>query len=148
MSGTFTPVTYTVVMGKTSTMHGTVALDIGVTAYPATIVSGVTSSGGTVTATTISLGKVFAIEEFPASADSTNSVYRFSHVCSPAEMVEFPEDAPGENCYFRISNVRMLFDSVAIADSTADAVVGDIRQLKNEYNAMDTAEVKSTTVTV
>ena len=39
--------------------------------------------------------KIFAIEILPRSADKLKPLYRFSHVCSPSEMVEFPDDIPG-----------------------------------------------------
>ena len=78
-----------------------------------------TTEAGTVklqcvaTGTNIS-GKVFAIEVLPATATRNDPIYRFSHICSPAELVEFPEDDPGDNCYFRTDDITMIFDTAKV----------------------------------
>ena len=78
--------------------------------------------------------KIFAIEILPRSADKLKPLYRFSHVCSPSEMVEFPDDIPGDNCYFRTEDIEMIFDTVALASAVLERVQHDIRILVNAYN--------------
>lgn len=90
---------------------------------------------------------VFAIEVLPRSADKCAPLYRFSHVCSPSEMVEFPDTVPGDNCYFRISEMTMLFDTSTIAEKTLNCLKKDIKHLVNEMNALEDAAVVSETVT-
>lgn len=87
--------------------------------------------------------KVFAIEVFPKSADDAAPVLRFSHVCSPAELIEFPEDEPLDNCYFRTDDITMIFDTAVIAESVLSHVKHDIRHLAAEYNALDDGQAVS-----
>ena len=82
--------------------------------------------------------KVFAIEVLPSSADAPAPIYRFSHICSPAEMEEFPADVPGENCYFRTDSIEMIFDTPKILDHVITNVENDIAKLVHELNALDT----------
>jgi hypothetical protein len=89
------------------------------------------------TATDVS-PKVFAIEVLPSSADEPAPIYRFSHICSPAEMEEFPADVPGENCYFRTDSIEMIFDTPKILDHVITNVENDIAKLVRELNALDT----------
>ena len=91
--------------------------------------------------------KVFAIQVMPASADSHTTRFRFSHVCSPAELVEFPAQAPGDNCYFRTDDLVMLFDDPKTADLALRNVAADIAKLISEYKALQNQEpVSSETV--
>lgn len=83
--------------------------------------------------------KVFAIEVMPTSADRQAPYYRFSHVCSPAELIEFPEDEPMDNCYFRTDSIELIFDTDAMIEPVMDNIKKDIRKLVREYNALDKA---------
>lgn len=102
----------------TTTDNGTVKLELVCTA------TGITE-------------KVFAIELLPRSADKLTNLYRFSHVCSPAELVEFPDTVPGDNCYFRISEMEMLFDTPVTAGLVLDNIKHDIRKLVREYKELE-----------
>ena len=84
--------------------------------------------------------KVFAIEVIPKSADPRNSNVRFSHVCSPAELNEFPEDEPGDSCYFRVDSIEMVFDSYDMVEHVMRNMVSDIRKLVTAYNKLETAK--------
>ena len=100
------------------------------------------TNSGTVslTLTAVAFGmssKVFAIEVMPTSADAQAPYYRFSHVCSPAELVEFPEDEPMDNCYFRTDCIEMIFDTYAMVNPVIDNVEADIKKLIVAFNALE-----------
>lgn len=84
--------------------------------------------------------EVFAIEVLPKSRDPRNVNYRFSHVCSLSELVEFPPEEDPEMCYFRTDDIEMLFDNINIALRTRDALISDIHKLVDLYNAMQGLE--------
>lgn len=98
------------------------------------------------TATDVS-PKVFAIEVLPSSADAPAPIYRFSHICSPAEMEEFPADVPGENCYFRTDSIEMIFDTHKILDHVIANVESDIAKLVRELNALESGTSVTTSRT-
>ena len=91
--------------------------------------------------------KVFAIEVLPKSADPENPNYRFSHVCSPAELVEFPEDEPGDNCYFRTDAVEFIFDTDKITGHVISNMKEDIARLVTEFNRLEDASGVTESVT-
>lgn len=84
--------------------------------------------------------KVFAIEVIPNSADPKNHNVRFSHVCSPAELNEFPEDTPGDSCYFRVDSIEMMFDTYDMVDHVMQNMTSDIRKLVNALRELETAK--------
>ena len=79
---------------------------------------------------------VFAIEIIPRSSDSLDPIYRFSHVCSPSELVEFPDYEPEDECYFRTDCIEMIFDTAVLADLTLHSIEKDINALVKEYNQL------------
>lgn len=83
--------------------------------------------------------KIFAIEVIPNSADPKNSNIRFSHVCSPAELNEFPEDEPHDSCYFRVNSIEMTFDSYDMVDHVMRNMTADIRKLVNALRELEVA---------
>jgi hypothetical protein len=91
---------------------------------------------------------VFAIEVLPKSRDPKNVNYRFSHVCSLTELVEFPDEEDPEMCYFRTDAIEMVFDTITIASKVRDALIEDINQLVLVYNQMSDLEIKGTTITI
>jgi len=84
--------------------------------------------------------KVFAVEALPKSADQKAPQYRFSHVCSPSELVEFPEDEPLDSPYFRTDSIEMLFDTTRMALSVDAVMRQDIRRLAEQLRELDDAE--------
>lgn len=80
---------------------------------------------------------VFAIEVLPRSSDSLDPIYRFSHVCSVAELVEFPDYEPGDACYFRTDSIEMVFDIASLAERTYNAICADVLGLVREYNQLN-----------
>lgn len=89
--------------------------------------------------------KVFAIEVFPCSADNEAPYYRFSHVCSPAELVEFPADNPGDNCYFRTNEIALIFDTDKMIAHVMKNMRADIARLVSEYNDLDASNADTVT---
>ena len=100
----------------------------------------------TVTATDID-SAIFAIEVFPRSADALAPLYRFSHVCSPAELVEFPDEEAEDNCYFRVSNIEMIFDNSKYIDIVLKHITKDINFLVSEYKQLEDSDGVSSTIT-
>ena len=103
------------------------------------------TSNGTVSLTFLAEGtnissKIFAIEVLPKSADPEAPNYRFSHICSPSELIEFPADDPADSCYFRVDEIEIIFDTDKLVDSVIQHMQEDIRHLVNEYNALETAD--------
>ena len=92
--------------------------------------------------------KIFAIEVMPKSADPEAPNVRFSHVCSPAELVEFPEDEPGDSCYFRVSDIELIFDTDKLVESVIRHMEEDAGRLVREYNDLDNADVMSNSMTL
>lgn len=80
---------------------------------------------------------VFAIEVFPRSADSLAPLYRFSHVCSPSELVEFPDYEPDGACYFRTDEIEMIFDTAKMADLVYHSIEKDVNSLVVEWNQLN-----------
>lgn len=80
---------------------------------------------------------VFAIEVLPRSADSLAPLYRFSHVCSPSELVEFPDYEPEDECYFRTDEIEMIFDTAKMADLTYHSIEKDVNTLVVEWNQLN-----------
>ena len=80
---------------------------------------------------------VFAIEIIPRSSDSLDPIYRFSHVCSPSELVEFPDYEPTyDTCYFSTDCIEMIFDTAVLADLTYHSIEKDVNTLVREYNQL------------
>lgn len=97
------------------------------------------TKGGTVSLLLRAVGydvssKVFAIEVLPRSADAVAPYYRFSHVCSPHELTEFPEDEPRDSCYFRVAEIELIFDTKDMVEHVMSNMKMDIRKLVRELN--------------
>lgn len=80
---------------------------------------------------------IFAIEVLPRSSDELDPIYRFSHVCSPVELVEFPDYEPEDECYFRTDCIEMIFDTATLADKTLHSIESDVNSLAVEYNQLN-----------
>ena len=91
---------------------------------------------------------VFAIEVLPKSRDPKNTNYRFSHVCSLSELIEFPAEEDPEMCYFRTNDIEMIFDVISLAVQTQASILKDINTLVLLYNQMNDAEIRGTTITI
>lgn len=91
---------------------------------------------------------VFAIEVLPKSRDPQNTNYRFSHVCSVSELIEFPAEEDPDNCYFRTDDIEMVFDTIALAIPVRDSIIKDINTLVLLYNQINDTESRGTTITI
>lgn len=91
---------------------------------------------------------VFAIEVLPKSRDPKNVNYRFSHVCSLSELVEFPDEEDPEMCYFRTNDIEMVFDTIILAEATRNSILSDVNKLVLLYNMMNDVEIRGTTITI
>ena len=112
------PVSISLVDSISMTQQGTVKLEL--------VSEGVNMSG-----------KVFVIEVLPSSADPENPECQFSHVCSPMELYEIPEDEPGDGIYFRTDRISMVFDVVKIAEQALDTIRCKVEHLVMELNALE-----------
>lgn len=92
--------------------------------------------------------EVFAIEVLPKSRDPENVNYRFSHVCSVSELVEFPAEETAEECYFRTDEIEMVFDVITLALKVRDSILADVNNLVLLYNQLSDVEIHGTTITI
>ena len=83
---------------------------------------------------------VFAIEVLPKSRDPRNVNYRFSHICSLSELIEFPAEEDPEMCYFRTDDIELIFDTITIALKTKEAIAADLDTLILMYNEFHDTE--------
>lgn len=81
--------------------------------------------------------EVFAIEAMPTSADSTARHYRFSHVCSPSELVNFPAMEDSSMQYFRTNDIELVFDTVNFIEPVMRNIRSDIRKLVDAFNELN-----------
>lgn len=91
---------------------------------------------------------VFAIEVLPKSRDPLDVNYRFSHVCSVSELVEFPAEEDPKHCYFRTDEIEMIFDTITLALKVRENVVNDVNNLVLLYNQLSDLEIQGTTITI
>lgn len=91
---------------------------------------------------------VFAIEQLPSSADPPEPIYRFSHVCSIAELVEFQDAPDPTSSYFRTNDITMIFDTAKYAQQVMECIQMDIDKLLQEYNIVQELPVDGSTVTL
>jgi len=85
--------------------------------------------------------KVFAYRMLPVSPQTGKQVGHFSHICSPPDLAEYPEDGPTPGFspeWFRLSYVDVFIRSVEEAEDFISIVRGDVRRLKRTLDTMDT----------
>ena len=83
--------------------------------------------------------KVFAYRMLPLSPQG-NATGHFSHICSPPDVEEYPEDGPTAGSspeWFRLSYVDVLVRSVEEAADFIQIVREDVRRLKSTLDTMD-----------
>lgn len=84
--------------------------------------------------------KVFAYRMEPVDPYGTAHGF-FSHICSPVDLAEYPEDAPTAGQapeWFRLSYVDIFVRSVREAEDFIQIVKADVRRLVRTLNKMDT----------
>lgn len=83
--------------------------------------------------------KVFAYRMLPKSPNGGSEGW-FSHICSPVDLEEYPEDGPVANWspeWFRLSYVDVLVRSVQEAADFIQIVREDVRRIVNTLKTMD-----------
>jgi hypothetical protein len=84
--------------------------------------------------------KIFAYRMLPKSPQTGSKRGFFSHICSPADIEDFPEDEPVATHvppWFRLSYVDVLVRSETEAEAFIDDVRSDIRRLLTSLAAID-----------
>ncbi len=84
---------------------------------------------------------IFAYRMLPVDPNSGEDAGFFSHICSPADLEEYPANAPipcHRPEWFRKTFVDVLVRSVAEAEEFIAAVIDDVRRLKRTLDIMDT----------
>lgn len=84
--------------------------------------------------------KVFAYLMNPLRPGETTGTGAFDHVCSPADLEEYPEDVPYENsrpAWFRLDYVDVLLRSRAEVKAFIQDVIEDVQRLKKTLDVMD-----------
>jgi hypothetical protein len=87
--------------------------------------------------------KVFAYRMLPLSPRTSETVGTYSHVCSPVDLEEYPEDAPLADQspeWFRLSYVDVLVRSREEAESFINVIKADINSLYETLNRIDDLE--------
>ena len=111
-----------------ATSHYTYGEDDGVRVrFTATCASGVSS-------------KIFAYRMLPKNRTG-GEVGMFSHICSPVDLEDFPEDGPNPGAspgWFRLAFVDVMVRSVTEAANFIEVVREDVRRIIATLNTMDT----------
>jgi len=87
--------------------------------------------------------KIFVYKEVPLNPNDSTTIAQFDHVASPADLEDFPEDAPiagSDPSWFRLNKVDVVVRSRAIADELWDAILQDVTDLKTTLDRLDTFE--------
>lgn len=87
--------------------------------------------------------RIFAFRMRPMNPKTGRYAGFFSHVCSPPDLAEYPEDEPrvGDSPqWFRLAYVDVLIRSREEADAFITDVKADVCRLKRTLDIMDTLE--------
>lgn len=81
---------------------------------------------------------LFAYQVMPTVGGGTEYGARFSHVCSPADIEEFPKDAadPGKD-FFRLTEVDLIFRNLKLLEDAWDKLQNDFTELVRTLNNME-----------
>lgn len=93
-----------------------------------------------ITATNAQLmpNKVFAYMLVPSEPDAAEKIGAFDHVCSSADLEDFPEDAPtGSSKWFRLDYVDVVLRSRAEVHAFLRDTAADVYALKNTLDLAD-----------
>lgn len=91
--------------------------------------------------------KIFAYLLLPMKPAAGSREGAFSHVCSPVDLEEYPEDDPIPGYrpeWFRLNYVDVHLRSRAEAKQFIQDVVDDVNRLKNTLDVMDTLQTGGT----
>lgn len=85
--------------------------------------------------------KIFAYRLLPKNPKTGSKRGFFSHICSPADLEDYPEDEPYPThvpSWFRLNYVDVLLRSTTEAEALIEDVRSDIRRLLRSLKAVDT----------
>lgn len=85
----------------------------------------------------------------PAFGEQHPDPDEFSHVASPVDLEEHPEDSPNLEAgspYFRVASVHLRFRSITLAEEGRDAISSRLLLLQKDVTAAETL-APATTVT-
>jgi hypothetical protein len=88
-------------------------------------------------------GAIFAYRNLPTDPNTGEKAGWFDHVCSPADLEEFPANAPIPGSmpeWFRLEYVDVFLRSRVEVDDFITSVRSDVQQLVSTLNIMDTIE--------
>lgn len=84
--------------------------------------------------------KVFAYQMMPVGPADAERAAMFDHVCSPADLEEYPEDEPTTTlrpAWFRLNYVDVLLRSRTEVDAFIKDVTADVQGLKDVLDVTD-----------
>lgn len=83
--------------------------------------------------------KIFAYRLLPTDPTTGVSAGSFSHVCSPADLEDYPENAPTGNtvpAWYRLNYVDLLLHSAEEAETMKTQIQEDVQLLIDQLNAL------------
>lgn len=89
---------------------------------------------------------VFAIQLDSKQGTQTETTSRFSHICSLAQLEEYPENDPSDGWYYRVSDITLIFDSEVLCTTTKNLIISDIQYLvkaaRAAYDSSDSSDTE------
>lgn len=82
---------------------------------------------------------VFAHQRYSMTPDDPGTVDRFSHVCSPADLEQYPLNAPTSNIrpFFRLTYCDLSFKSVEELERVWEGLKNDVGLLDNNLRGVE-----------
>lgn len=84
--------------------------------------------------------EIFLYQQRPLDPTTGAAADEFTSVCSPADLEEYPVNAPSESLFFRKSEVDLVFRSIEQADDTWTVLLSEVRTLVRTLDHMDALE--------
>lgn len=82
--------------------------------------------------------EIFLFRRRTYNPDTAEEADEFTSICSPADLEEYPVDAPtGTPPFFRASEIDLVFRSSSIADDAWDIIKADVESLVRTLGYMD-----------
>jgi len=82
---------------------------------------------------------LFAYQVMPPAGGGTEYGAEFSHVCSPADIEEYPRDAPvsGKD-FYRLTEIDIIFRNLKLLEDAWEKIQNDFTELVRTLENMDT----------
>lgn len=73
---------------------------------------------------------LFAYQVVPPAGGGTEYGAKFSHVCSPADVEEYPKDAPGSgDNFYRLAEIDIIFRNLKLLEDAWEKIQNDFTEL-------------------